>query len=100
MTENLKLKIYEVAMLVGVSYRTIENWYMWKRQNPNHKLAKLLPDFYQDGARQTRYWKYSQIPKLIKFKNSIPHGRNGILGGVTQKYYKKENDKNEEFTVR
>ena len=84
----MKLKIYEVAMLVGVSYRTIENWYMWKRKNPEHELAKLIPNFHQDGERQTRYWKQSDIPKLIEFKNSIPHGRNGILGSVTQKYYK------------
>lgn len=90
MSETMKLKIYEVAMLVGVSYRTIENWYMWKRKNPKHKLAKLIPDFQQDGERQTRYWKQSDIPKLIEFKNSIPHGRNGILGDVTQKYGKGE----------
>ena len=95
MSETIKLKIYEVAMLVGVSYRTIENWYMWKRKNPKHELAKLIPDFQQDGERQIRYWKQSDIPKLIEFKNSIPHGRNGILGDVTQKYGKgeKENDK-------
>ena len=78
-------------MLVGVSHRTIENWYMWKRKHPKDKLARLLPDFHQDGNRQTRYWRTSDIPKLIEFKNSIPHGRNGILGDVTQKYYNKEN---------
>lgn len=88
MKETMKLKIHEVALLVGVSYRTIENWYMWKRKNPKHELAKLIPDFYQDGERQTRYWRQSDIPKLIEFKNSIPHGRNGILGSVTQKHYK------------
>ena len=88
----MKLKIYEAAMLVGVSYRTIENWYMWKRKNPKHELAKLIPDFQQDGERQTRYWKQSDIPKLIEFKNSIPHGRNGILGDITQKYGKGEKE--------
>jgi len=87
------LKIEEVALLVGSSAQTINNWYRWKRQNPDHPLATLLPDYYQDNPRQTRFWKKSDIWSLTEFKNSIPHGRNGILGDITQKRSRKMKEK-------
>lgn len=89
MAEKL-LRLEEVALLVGCSSKTINNWYAWKRTNPDHELVKLLPDFIQSGARQTRYWKQSDVWQLIQFRSSIPQGRNGILGSVTQKYYHKD----------
>lgn len=92
MTEPL-LKLEEVAVLIGSSGKSINNWYMFKKQYPNNAYAKMLPEFIQQGARQTRYWKKSDIWKLIKFKSSIPQGRNGIMGSVTQKYYQKNTDK-------
>ena len=84
------MRVEEVALTIGSSVKTINMWYMWKSQNPEHELAKLLPDFKQNGARQTRYWNYSDIWRLINFKNTIPHGRNGVLGSVTQKYAKEK----------
>lgn len=84
------LKIEEVAVLINVSVYTINNWYAFKRECPESPIAKKLPDFVQQGARQTRYWKAEDIWKLIEFQKSIPKGRNGVLGCVTQKYYKKE----------
>ena len=87
----MKLKIVEVAMLLGVSTKTIENWYMWKHRNPEHELARLLPDFEQAGARQTRYWKMADVEKMAEFKEKIPKGRGGIMGEVTQ--YKKGDKK-------
>lgn len=81
-----KLRIEEVALLVGASTQTINNWYRWKKANPDHELAKLLPDYLQEGPRQMRHWKKSDIWLISEFKNSIPHGRNGILGDITQKY--------------
>lgn len=91
MAEEKLCKIEEVALIVGVSTQTINIWYRWKKNHPDHDLASLLPDFIQSGTRQTRYWKQSDCWSLIKFKQSIPHGRNGILGDTTQKYIKKEN---------
>lgn len=88
--ENL-LRIEEVAVRIGSSAKSITNWYMFKKQHPDNELAQLLPEYIQNGARQTRYWKESDIWKLIEYKQNIPHGRNGIMGSVTQKYYKKEN---------
>ena len=89
MTKNNLLKVEEVALLVGVSVKTINNWYAFKKVEPESEYAQLLPEFKQSGERQTRYWNQSDIWKLIDFKTKIPKGRNGILGSVTQKYYKK-----------
>jgi hypothetical protein len=88
MAEKL-LRIEEVALLVGTSTQTINNWYRWKKTNPEHPLAKLLPDYNQDGDRQMRLWKNSDIWSIVEFKNTIPHGRNGILGDITQKRTRK-----------
>jgi predicted DNA-binding transcriptional regulator AlpA len=90
--EERLLKVEEVALLVGSSVKTINNWYAWKKVEPEHELAKLLPDFIQTGSRKTRYWKQGDIWMLIKFKQSLPKGRNGVLGKVTQKYYVKKED--------
>ncbi len=90
------LRIEEVAIIIGSSSKSINNWYWFRRENPDNEYAKMLPDFIQEGARQTRYWRESDIWKLIEFKNAIPQGRNGIMGSVTQKYYhKEEENKNE-----
>ena len=84
MAEKL-LRIEEVALLVDSSTQTINNWYRWKRLHPEHHLAKMLPDYTQNGERQKRFWKKSDIWAITEFKNALPHGRNGVLGDVTQK---------------
>lgn len=84
MAEKL-LRIEEVALLVDSSTQTINNWYRWKRLHPEHPLAKMLPDYTQNGERQKRFWKKSDIWAITEFKNALPHGRNGVLGDVTQK---------------
>ena len=81
------LKLEEVAILIGSSGKSINNWYWFKRENPENEFSKMLPDYLQDGPHQTRYWKESDIWKLVEFKQMIPKGRNGIMGSVTQKYY-------------
>ena len=93
MAEEKLYKIEEVALMVGVSSPTINIWYRWKRNHPDHALAELLPDFVQSGPRQARFWKQADCWKLIQFKQSIPHGRNGILGDTTQKYVRKVKEK-------
>ena len=90
MADERKLKIEEVALLVGVSTQTINIWYRWKRCNLDNPLASLLPEYEQHGARQTRQWKQSDVWSLVNFRNSIPKGRNGIMGEITQRQKKKE----------
>ena len=74
------IKIEELAMRIDSSTQTINNWYKWKRENPDNELAQLLPAYLQDGKRQTRYWNVSDIWRFIEFKTAIVHGRNGIMG--------------------
>jgi hypothetical protein len=93
MKEKL-LRIEEVALTIGVSCKTINNWYWFKREHPDSKLASLLPDYIQDGDRQLRQWRQSDIWKLLEFKNSIPRGRGGIMGDITQRYYAKRKENN------
>lgn len=95
MKEDNLLTAAEVSVLVGISIYTLNNWYRFKKQKPKDKYAKMLPKFVQKTDRQTRYWKREDIPKLIEFKTSIPKGVSGVMGVVTQKYYKKEEKKNE-----
>ena len=89
MAEERLYKAEEMALMIGVSTPTLNIWYRWKRTHQDHELAKLLPDFIQSGPRQTRYWRQSDCWNLIQFKQSIPHGRNGILGETTQAYVRK-----------
>lgn len=86
------LRLEEVAILIGSSGKSINNWYMFKKANPDNEYAKMLPDFIQNGERQTRYWKREDIWKLIQFKQAIPQGRNGVMGSITQKYYHKDEE--------
>ena len=90
-----KLKATEVIFLLGISYRTLEVWYTFKRKNPEHELAKMLPECEQEGFNRPRYWKESDIPKLIAFKEAVPHGRYGVFGEITHlnKYVKQRKER-------
>lgn len=90
------LSATEVCVLVDCSIYSLNNWYIFKKENPDNEYAKMLPDFTNltTGSRRKRYWKQSDIGKLIEFKATIPHGRNGVLGSVTQRYVKKKGVKN------
>ena len=83
------LRAEEVAMVCSLSQKTISLWYKWKRENPEHEKAKMLPDFTRD-AHGIRLWKESDVEKLLKFKEQIVTGRNGFMGSTTQRYIRKE----------
>jgi hypothetical protein len=84
-----KLRIEEVALLVGCSVKSVNNWYWFKNLHPEHEYAKMLPEFTRDGPHGTRLWRREDMWKLIEFKQRLPKGRYGILGDITQKYYRK-----------
>ena len=89
-----KLRIEEVAIAVGSSAQTINNWYRWKKLNPEHELAKLLPDYEQEvEGISVRLWDINDIWKIKEFKSARPRGCKGVLGEITQKYLRnrKEN---------
>ena len=95
MLKERMLKIEEVALSVGVSTKTIRNWYKFKRQNPDNELCNLLPEVVRENLRKTMYWKQSDVWKLMEFKKNVVVGRNGSMGSVTQKYVKKKENGNE-----
>ena len=82
------LRIEEVAVLVGVSIQTINNWYRFKKLNPDDEFAKLLPDYERLGSSRQRFWDKADVNQLIAFKRTVPRGCKGIMGEVTQKYVK------------
>lgn len=84
------LNINAVAQLVGVTPLTINHWYKFKKENPEHELAKMLPDYSQAYATAPRLWSYGAIRELIKFKETRPLGCGGQMGSVTKRYYKKK----------
>lgn len=89
-------KAVEVALLLDISVPTLNNWYKFKRYNPDNEMSKLLPQPIQKAEKQTRYWTDEDIPKMIEFKSHIVEGRNGFMGSVTQQYCKYRKDKNYE----
>lgn len=90
MSEQRLLNVQEVSLLVGTSIQTIGSWYRWKALHVDNELAQLIPDYTRIGNRRTRYWKRDDVWKLLEFKKSLPQGRNGVMGDVTQKYVKKK----------
>lgn len=84
MSERL-LKIEEIALAVGVSVKTVNFWYMFKRENPDNEYAKMLPEYTQLGARSQRFWKEADIWSMIEFKKQVPKGCRGVMGGTTHK---------------
>ena len=82
-----RLTVYELSICLDRSPQTIDNWYRWKRDNPDNRYAKLLPDYIQEGSRQTRFWRGKDVKKLMQFRDNAPHG---MMATVTQKYVKKE----------
>lgn len=80
------LRIEEVAVLVGVSVQTINNWYKFKQLNPDNEYSKLLPEYERLGGGKQRFWDKADINQIIAFKRTVPKGCKGIMGSVTQKY--------------
>ena len=87
--QDYLLKITEVAVLVGVTPKTIENWYAYKQACPDDEMTKLLPDIvHKDDNYRTRYWHRDDVYRLLEFKANVKTGRNGTMGKVTRKYVK------------
>ena len=86
-----KLNATEVAVLVGCSVQTLNYWYAFKRENENSEnvdirnLVNILPEYTQEGNRQTRYWTEDDIYRIVAKKNAIPKSRKELLGSVTQR---------------
>lgn len=83
------LRIEEVAVLCGVSVQTINNWYKFKRENPDNEYAQLLPVYECIGEHNQRFWDKADVNSLLTFKQKMPKGCKGVMGSVTQRYVRK-----------
>ena len=95
MKKDKLLRAEEVALMIGKSSKTINTWYSFKKQFPDNKYAKMLPEYEQATSRSIRLWHSTDIHKLKEFANIIKTGRNGFLGPVTHKKEKINEDNKE-----
>lgn len=66
------ITIGKVAKMVGRGTSTIKNWYEWAEK---HDRLDDLPEVKTDfDAKGTRYFKESEIQKLIEFRDSVRYG--------------------------
>lgn len=93
MAKERLLTCQEVSLLIGRFPSTISMWYRFKKENPDHELAQLLPEYIQDHPRSKRLWREGDVYKLIEFEKNIVVGRKGLMGSVTQRYQKKKENK-------
>lgn len=82
-----RLTASQVASLVGVSVYTIKRWYNWYEQEDIKVLDELyrkgmpeLPAYETIGATNWRYWNEEDVEQIKKFKEFVPHTKNGFMG--------------------
>lgn len=91
-SEEYTLSINKISQLLDISQNTIGNWYKWYNKNKSEKIPEL-PSYYQKGVKGQRFWKESDIPKLIVFRDWVPKGRGGLMGDLNCKYYRRKKEK-------
>lgn len=84
----------QLSQYLNVSVPTINIWYKWYFGDfPKPDDVPELPKFESRGARQTRYWKVSDLPKIVAFKKWLPHGKKGVMGAYTVNFWGKKKKK-------
>lgn len=93
---DILLTANEVCTLTGISIYTLNRWYKFKEQNPDNEYSKLLPEVHHKNVahRSPRFWRQSDVWKLIEFKSLLPKGRKGVMGSVSSHRYDKKGGKN------
>lgn len=91
MTANEKISSMGVCKELNISYRTLERWYKWYNSLSDvPKDVPKLPMYEQAKPRGAKFWTSEDVEQLKEFKKWIPKGRNGIMGRVSQRYWKPE----------
>lgn len=101
MSEN-KVTATKVTQYLDISLRTLDNWYRFYRNASEKKPENMpeLPNYEQLGPKATRFWNEEDLPKLMEFKNWIPHGRSGVMGRTNERYWSeklRKNNKNKDI---
>ena len=87
-----KLTASQVAGRIGKSVYTVKRWYAWYEALSAEEKEKYikegmpeLPEYETIGATQWRYWEESDIEKIQKFSDWVPHTRGGVMGSLNKK---------------
>jgi hypothetical protein len=85
----------EVCTRLGIATKTLDNWYLFKRNDPTNEYAKLLPEYIKCKLKglPVRLWKKTDLYKLFEFSYAIPRGRKGAMGSISTKYYHRNKEK-------
>ena len=75
----------EVCYMLGIAESTLRNWIKWYKQDGTNCPELPLP--HKVGNKN--YWNRSDMGKMFAFRDWVPHGRNGRMGSVNRKYWKK-----------
>lgn len=81
--------IAEVSVMTGMSIKSLETWYRFKKECPDNEYAKMLPEIIHTSNHRQRCWTLEGVQALREFKAKIPRGRKGVMADVTQKYLRK-----------
>ena len=93
--DEILLTATKVIQQIDVSARTLDGWYKYYEsdlEKPDDMPE--LPKYTQNRPRGPRYWKQSDIPALLAFKEWIPRGRNGVMGRINERFWGPEYRKN------
>lgn len=91
--DRTKLTATQVCYLLGISTKTLQNWYKYINQTPKKDIPKDcpgLPPYMQASPKSVRYWYGRDVHRLYAFQQWIPRGRGGKMGHISQKYWSKK----------
>ena len=95
--KNGMLTASEVCNQLGISVKTLTNWYKWYYDDNFDKPENIpeLPMYIQTHKNGPRFWTEQSLQGLHKFHEFLPKGRNGIMGEFSKRYWpaRKEDSK-------
>lgn len=79
--------ITTTSALIEVSVPTIKRWYQWYENDDYVKPKGLvLPKYYHKDNRGTKFFKASDIQKLIEFRIDLNNKYRGAMGEFNAYY--------------
>ena len=86
--KNEMLTATQVTKELDISAHTLNSWYKYYYSDePKREDMPELPEYIQERSRGPRYWKQSDVPALLRFKEWIPRGRGGVMGRINERYW-------------
>lgn len=85
----------KVIQHLDISSRTLDSWYkFYASTEEKPEGMPELPPYIQTRPRGPRYWKESDIPALLAFKEWVPKGRGGVMGRINERCWSPQYRKN------